>query len=93
LADKRIFPAVDIGPSGTRRDELLIPDGERVAIHRLRRVLAGLDPQQALELLIDQTSGTASNLDFLQQIHDRVPSAARRDTPSTAQRPDKRKTA
>jgi transcription termination factor Rho len=68
LADKRIFPAVDIAPSGTRRDELLIPDGERAAIDGLRRALAGLDPQQAIELLLDRTAATASNHEFLQQI-------------------------
>ena len=44
LAGKRIFPAVDLAPSGTRRDELLIPDGERAAIDALRRVLARFDP-------------------------------------------------
>jgi transcription termination factor Rho len=68
LADKRIFPAVDIAPSGTRRDELLIPHGERAAIDSLRRALAGLDPQQALELLLDKTAATSSNREFLAQI-------------------------
>jgi transcription termination factor Rho len=68
LADKRIFPAVDIAPSGTRRDELLIPDDERAAIDGLRRALAALDPQQALELLLDRTASTASNSEFLRQI-------------------------
>ena len=88
LADKRIFPAVDIAPSGTRRDELLIPDGERAAIDGLRRALAGLDSQQALELLLDKTASTASNREFLQQIHNSARSAARRAAPSPAQRPD-----
>lgn len=53
-------------PSGTRRDELLIPDDERAAIDGLRRALAGLGPQQALELLLDRTASTASNRELLQ---------------------------
>lgn len=93
LADKRIFPAVDIAPSGTRRDELLIPDDERAAIDGLRRALAGLDPQQALELLLDRTASTASNREFLQQIHNSTRSAAGRASPSPAHRPGDRKTA
>jgi transcription termination factor Rho len=93
LADKRIFPAVDVAPSGTRRDELLIPDGERAAINGLRRALAGLDPQQALELLLDRTASTASNHEFLQQIHTGARPAPRRASPSPAHRPDDRQTA
>jgi transcription termination factor Rho len=93
LADKRIFPAVDIAPSGTRRDELLIPDDERAAIDGLRRALAGLDPQQALELLLQRTASTASNREFLHQIHDSARSTPRRASPSLARRPDDRKTA
>jgi transcription termination factor Rho len=84
LADKRIFPAVDIAPSGTRRDELLIPDGERAAVDGLRRALAGLDPQQALELLLDRTASTASNREFLQHIHNSARPAPRRTAPSPA---------
>jgi transcription termination factor Rho len=86
LADKRIFPAVDIAPSGTRRDELLIPEAERVAIGSLRRALAGLDPQQALELLLDRTASTASNSEFLQQIRDTARPAPRR-APIEARQP------
>lgn len=93
LADKRIFPAVDIAPSGTRRDELLIPDGERAAIDGLRRVLAGLDPQQALELLLDRTASTKSNREFLQHIHNSTRSAPRTASPSPARRPGDRETA
>jgi transcription termination factor Rho len=93
LADKRIFPAVDIAPSGTRRDELLIPDDERAAIDGLRRALAGLDPQQALELLLHRTASTTSNREFLEQIDNSARSAPRRASPSLARRPDDRKTA
>ena len=68
LAEKRIFPAIDVGPSGTRRDDLLMVPQEHAAIGSLRRVLAGLDPQQALELLLDKTRDTSSNAEFLIQL-------------------------
>ena len=68
LADKRIFPAIDPMPSGTRRDELLMPADEYAAAARLRRALGALGPQQALELLLDKTRHTASNAEFLGQV-------------------------
>jgi transcription termination factor Rho len=70
LAEKRIFPAIDVAPSGTRRDDLLMPPDERTATDSLRRALAGLDAQQAIELLLAKTRGTTSNQEFLQQVHD-----------------------
>jgi transcription termination factor Rho len=70
LAEKRIFPAIDVMPSGTRRDDLLVPPGERAAVDGLRRALAGLDAQQALELLLDKTRETSSNMQFLREVHD-----------------------
>jgi transcription termination factor Rho len=68
LAEKRIYPAVDVSSSGTRRDDLLMPPEEHAATDRLRRVLAGLEPQQALELLLGKTRETASNAEFLTQV-------------------------
>jgi transcription termination factor Rho len=68
LAEKRIFPAIDAMPSGTRRDELLMPPDEYRAVSTLRRALGALDSQQALELLLDKTRDTASNPAFLSQI-------------------------
>jgi transcription termination factor Rho len=68
LAEKRIFPAIDVGPSGTRRDDLLMTPEEHEVTARLRRVLAELDPQQAIELLLDRTRSTGSNAEFLRQI-------------------------
>ena len=65
LAEKRFFPAIDPMPSGTRHDELLMPADEYGAVGKLRRALGGLDPQQALELLLDKTHQTASNAEFL----------------------------
>jgi transcription termination factor Rho len=68
LAEKRIFPAIDVTPSGTRRDDLLMPPEERTAVDSLRRALASLDAQQALELLLDKTRETSSNLEFLREV-------------------------
>jgi transcription termination factor Rho len=68
LAEKRIFPAIDVVPSSTRRDDLLMSAEERTALGSLRRVLAELDPQQAIELLLDKTRETGSNAEFLFQI-------------------------
>ena len=68
LAEKRIFPAIDAMPSGTRREDLLMSPGEYQAVGKLRRALGALDSQQALELLLDKTRDTASNQEFLGQI-------------------------
>jgi transcription termination factor Rho len=68
LAEKRIFPAIDVVPSSTRRDDLLLSPQERAVLSSLRRVLAELDTQQAIELLLDKTRETASNAEFLGQI-------------------------
>jgi transcription termination factor Rho len=68
LAEKRLFPAIDPMPSGTRRDELLMSPDEYQAAAMLRRALGALDPQQAVELLLAKTSQTASNAEFLRQV-------------------------
>ena len=68
LAEKRIFPAIDVGPSSTRRDDLLMTAEEHDVTAKLRRVLAELDAQQAIQLLLDRTRGTASNAEFLRQV-------------------------
>ena len=73
LAEKRLFPAIDVASSGTRRDDLLMPPDELGAVNSLRRALAGLDPQQALELLLDKTRDTASNAEFLHQVQRSAP--------------------
>jgi transcription termination factor Rho len=73
FAERRIFPAIDIGPSGTRRDDLLMPGEEHAAVDSLRRALAGLDPQQALELLLGKTRSTASNQEFLREVRRSTP--------------------
>ncbi|MCJ7781701.1 MAG: transcription termination factor Rho, partial [Acidimicrobiia bacterium] len=65
LADKRIYPAIDIEASGTRREELLFDRSELVEVWKLRRVLMALEPSAALELLIDRLKTTKSNAEFL----------------------------
>jgi transcription termination factor Rho len=68
LAEKRLFPAIDPMPSGTRRDELIMLPDEYQAVGKLRRALGVLDPQQATELLLAKTASTASNAEFLREI-------------------------
>jgi transcription termination factor Rho len=68
LADKRIFPAVDVDASGTRKEEILMGTEELNIVWKLRRVLHALDSQQAIELLLEKMKGTKSNVEFLMQI-------------------------
>ncbi|MDN5813531.1 MAG: transcription termination factor Rho, partial [Micrococcaceae bacterium] len=65
LADKRIFPAVDVRESSTRREENLLSPEEIKIMWRLRRVLSGLETQQALEVLTSKIRETQSNAEFL----------------------------
>ncbi|SEK33630.1 transcription termination factor Rho [Streptacidiphilus jiangxiensis] len=73
LADKRIFPAVDVDPSGTRKEEILMSADELRIVWKLRRVLHALDSQQAIELLLDKMKQTKSNAEFLMQIAKTTP--------------------
>ncbi|MEV4431501.1 transcription termination factor Rho [Streptomyces sp. NPDC049555] len=73
LADKRIFPAVDVDPSGTRKEEILLGGEELAIVWKLRRVLHALDSQQAIELLLDKMKQTKSNAEFLMQIAKNTP--------------------
>lgn len=68
LADKRLFPAVDINSSGTRREELITSAQELPIIYRLRRLFGGLEPEQAYQTLVPRLKKTASNRDFLSVI-------------------------
>src|SRR5262252_649204 len=65
LSDKRVFPAIDIQRSGTRKEELIIPKDDLARIWVLRKVLNPLSPVEAMELLIDKLSKTRSNGEFL----------------------------
>ena len=68
LAEKRLFPAVDVDASSTRKEEILLSPDELKIIWQLRRVLHALEPQQALELLMEQMRKTKSNAEFLLQV-------------------------
>ena len=73
LADKRIFPAVDVDASGTRKEEILMAPDELKTVWKLRRVLHALDQQQAIELLLGKLRETKSNFEFLLQVQKTTP--------------------
>ncbi|GAA4164928.1 hypothetical protein GCM10022286_27350 [Gryllotalpicola daejeonensis] len=75
LADKRIFPAVDVNASSTRREEMLLSPDEVKITWKLRRALAGLDPQQALEVVLGKLKETSSNVEFLVQMQKSIPTS------------------
>ncbi|MER5768866.1 transcription termination factor Rho [Streptomyces sp. NPDC001985] len=75
LSDKRIFPAVDVDASSTRKEEILLGSEELGIVWKLRRVLHALDQQQAIELLLDKMKQTKSNAEFLLQIQKTTPSS------------------
>jgi transcription termination factor Rho len=68
LSEKRLFPAINVEASGTRKEELLLEPEELALAWRLRRVLHALDAAQAIELLIDKMKQTKSNAEFLKEI-------------------------
>jgi transcription termination factor Rho len=73
FADKRLFPAIDAVASGTRREELLMSKDELAIVWKLRRVLSGLDGQQALEVLLERLKKTSTNIEFLMQVQKTTP--------------------
>jgi transcription termination factor Rho len=73
LADKRVFPAIDIDPSSTRKEEILLSPDELAIVLKLRKVLHALDSQQAIELLLDRLKKTRTNIEFLMQIAQSTP--------------------
>ncbi|MFS0712519.1 transcription termination factor Rho [Microbacterium sp. 2P01SA-2] len=73
LADKRIFPAVDVNASSTRREEMLLSSDEVKITWKLRRALAGLDQQHALGVILDKLKETQSNVEFLVQMQKSIP--------------------
>ncbi len=68
IADKRIFPAIDVNPSGTRKEELLLSPDELAIHHKLRRVLSALESQQGIDVLLDRLRKTRTNIEFLMQV-------------------------
>jgi transcription termination factor Rho len=79
ISERRVFPAVDVNPSGTRKDELLLSPDEFAIVHKLRRVLSGLDPHQAIDLLMSQLRKTKNNYEFLVQVSKTAPGQAEVD--------------
>ena len=76
LADKRIFPAVDVDASGTRKEDLLMSPEELKIVWKLRRVLHALDQQQSIELLLNKLRETNSNSEFLLQVQKTSPAVS-----------------
>ncbi|MCP1387320.1 transcription termination factor Rho [Corynebacterium sp. TA-R-1] len=76
IAERRVFPAVDVNPSGTRKDELLMSPEEARVMHKLRRILSALDPQQSIDMLIKQLKKTKTNGEFLIGVANSAPMAA-----------------
>ena len=79
ISERRVFPAVDVNPSGTRKDELLLSTDEFAVVHKLRRVLSGLDPHQAIDLLMSQLRKTKNNYEFLVQVSKTAPGSMDND--------------
>jgi transcription termination factor Rho len=79
ISERRVFPAVDVNPSGTRKDELLLSPDEFGIVHKLRRVLSGLDSHQAIDLLMSQLRKTKTNYEFLVQVSKTTPGGADND--------------
>lgn len=75
IAERRVFPAVDVNLSSTRKDELLMSADEAGVVHKLRRVLSGLDSHQAIDLLIDRLKKSKNNLEFLMSVSKTAPGA------------------
>ncbi|MCP2174211.1 transcription termination factor Rho [Williamsia maris] len=73
ISERRVFPAVDVNLSSTRKDELMMSPDEFAIVHKLRRVLSGLDSQQAIDLLISQLKKTKTNIEFLMQVQQNTP--------------------
>ena len=73
IAEKRTYPAIDVHQSSTRKDELMMSAEEQAVMLKLRRVLSSLDPQQAIDLLIDRLKKTQTNAEFLMQIVKNTP--------------------
>ena len=78
IADKRVFPAIDVDPSGTRKEELLLSPDELAVMRQAAPGAAALDSQQAIDLLLDRLRKTRTNIEFLMQVAKTTP--GNRDT-------------
>ncbi|GGM27101.1 transcription termination factor Rho [Promicromonospora citrea] len=79
LAEKRIFPAIDVNGSSTRREEILMSKDELAIVYKLRRVMGALDQTQAAELLLNQLKKTKSNVEFLLHVQKTTPGGLTED--------------
>jgi len=82
LADKRVFPAVDVDASGTRKEELLMSKEELAIVWKLRRVLHALDTLQGIELLLSKLRETQNNYEFLRQVQQTTPAGLEAEAPT-----------
>ncbi|MEH3155776.1 MAG: transcription termination factor Rho [Gordonia paraffinivorans] len=73
ISERRVFPAVDVNLSSTRKDELMMSADEFAIVHKLRRLLSGLDSQAAIDLLISQLRKSKTNIEFLMQVQKNAP--------------------
>jgi transcription termination factor Rho len=73
IADKRVYPAIDLTSSSTRREEILLAPDELAIVYKLRKVLSGLDDQAAIDLLLSKLKETRTNIEFLMQIARNTP--------------------
>jgi transcription termination factor Rho len=73
LADKRIYPAIDVDATSTRREEILVSKEELAVMWKLRRVISALDSQASLELMLDRLKKSKSNAEFLMQVQQSTP--------------------
>lgn len=69
LSNRRIFPAIDLFKTGTRREELIVPEEEHQKVVLLRRYLNRMNPQEAMEFLLDKIRGTSDNMEFLRSMN------------------------
>ena len=69
LSDRRIFPAIDVNRSGTRKEELLLKEDELAKIWILRKILSDFNPIEAMEFLLDKMRGTKNNKEFLNNMN------------------------
>ena len=79
ISERRVFPAVDVSPSGTRKDELLLVPEEARIMTKLRRILSSMDSHQAIDMLIKQLKKTRSNGEFLMGVASSAPMVADKD--------------